>query len=134
MIDLAHQEMLFFLALLAFGDVLNGAAQAHGPSLRPSTLKICERISLHPADGPISPPNPEFMVNVRLRIGGVERRLAVCQKPFRVLRMHAIHEVLDRYFISGQVKNFFKARIPRTHVAERVVLPPPKPGCIESEL
>src|SRR5262252_6176336 len=32
MIDLAHEEMLLLLALLAFGDVLNGAAQANGPS------------------------------------------------------------------------------------------------------
>src|SRR5215831_12493778 len=134
MIDFAHEEMLFFLALLAFGDVVNGAAEAHGPSLRAGSFKICERISLHRTDGTISPPHPEFMVNVRLRIGGIERRLASRPKPFHVVRMNPLHEVLDRYLITGHVENFFKARVPRAHVAEQIVLPPPKPGCVESEL
>src|SRR5262249_28257960 len=45
MIDFAHEEMLFFLALpafflalLAFGDVLDGADETYGPSLAPAAL------------------------------------------------------------------------------------------------
>src|SRR5215470_6180107 len=48
MIDLAHQEVLLLLAFLAFGNVLNGAAEAYGPTLRPGPLKIGKSVSLHP--------------------------------------------------------------------------------------
>src|SRR5262249_21427473 len=68
MIDLAHEEMLLLLALLAFGDVLNRTAEAHGPAFRPGALKISKSMTLRPADRAVSPPNPE-LVAVRLRIG-----------------------------------------------------------------
>jgi hypothetical protein len=91
-------------------------------------------MTLHPADLAVSSPNPVLMVDVRLLIGRSERRLAVRPKPFRVLRMHPLHEVLDRYFIGGDLENFLKARIPRANAANRIVLPPPELRCVESEL
>src|SRR5262249_5161223 len=129
----AHEEVLLFLTLLAFGDVLNCPAEAYGQALRPGTLKVSKSVSLHPTDLTISPPDPELAGGV-LRIGRIERRLAIRPKPFVVVRMHALHEVSDRYLISGQVKIFLKARISRANVAERIVPPPPESGCIESEL
>src|SRR6266478_5698988 len=44
MIDLAHEEVLLFLALLAFGNVLNSAAEAHGPAeiRHPQNKQACE--------------------------------------------------------------------------------------------
>src|SRR6266853_626879 len=60
MIDFSHEEVLLLLVLLAFGNVLDGAAEAHGPALRPGALKIGKSVSLHPADLAITPPDPEF--------------------------------------------------------------------------
>jgi hypothetical protein len=40
MIDFAHQEVLLFLALLAFGNVLQSANETDGPPLRPGALEI----------------------------------------------------------------------------------------------
>ncbi len=133
MIDFAHEEVLLLLALLAFGNVLNRPAEAHGPALRPGALKISKSITLRPADRAVSPPNPELM-GVRLRIGGIERSPAVRREPCCVVGMHPFHEILDRYFIRSHIENFLKARIPRANTAKRIVLPPPEPGCIESEL
>src|SRR5262249_27361984 len=104
MIDFAHEEVFLFLALLAFGNVLNRPAEAHSPPLRPGALKISKSVSLHPADLAISPPDPE-LAHGALRIDGIERRLAIRPKPFRVVRMNPLHEVLDRYLISGQLEN-----------------------------
>src|SRR5258706_10916645 len=100
MIDFAHEEVLLPRALLAFGNVLNRPAEAHGPALRPGTLKIGKSMTLRPADLAVSPPNPELM-GIRLRIGGIERSLAVLPEPCCVVGMHPLHEILDRYFISG---------------------------------
>src|SRR5258707_5634651 len=61
MIDFAHEEVFFFLALLAFGNVLSSATETHDPSLRPGTFKIREPMTLYPADRPVLPPNPELM-------------------------------------------------------------------------
>src|SRR5712692_7048989 len=133
MIDFAHEEVLLFLALLAFGNVLNRPAKARGPALRPGALKISKSITLRPADLAVSPPNPKLM-GVRLRIGGIEGSLAIRREPCHVVRMHPLHEILDRYFVGSHIENFLKARIPRANAAERIVLPPPEPGCIESEL
>src|SRR5258708_27469609 len=99
MIDFAHEEVLLFLALLAFGNVLSSATETHDPSLRPGTFKIREPMTLYPADRAVLPPNPELMVDVRLRIGGIERRLAGRPKPLRILPMHPLHNLLHRYLI-----------------------------------
>jgi hypothetical protein len=112
----------FFLTLLAFGNVLNSAAEAYDPALMPRALKISKSMTLHPADLAVSPPNPVLMVEIRLLIGRIERRLAVCPKPFRVVGMHALHELLDRYFVSGHVENSLKAPVPRANAADRIVL------------
>src|SRR5215470_17888648 len=80
MINLAHEEVLLLLALLAFGNVLNRAAEAHDAALRPRALKISKPMGLHPADLAVSPPNPILMVEVRLQIGRIERRLTEGQK------------------------------------------------------
>jgi hypothetical protein len=40
MIDLAHQEVLPFLVLLAFGNVLDGADEGHDPAPTPRALKM----------------------------------------------------------------------------------------------
>src|SRR5258708_15358228 len=133
MIDFAHEEVFLFLALLAVGDVLNRPAEAHDPALRSGALKISKSMTLRPADVAVSLPNPELM-GVRLRIGGIERRLAVRREPCPIVGMHPLHEILDRYFIRGHIENFLKARIPRAHAAKRVVLPPPEPAFTENRL
>src|SRR5215468_2372801 len=125
--------MLLLLTFLAFGDVLDGAAKAHGPALRPCALKIGKSVSLHPADLSVTPPDPEFARGA-LRINGIERRLAVRPKPFRVVRMHPFQEVLDHDLIGGHVEDFLKARIPRAHPPEWIILPPPELGRIERKL
>src|SRR4029077_3772648 len=122
------------LALLTFGNVLNSAAKAYDPSLRPSTRKICEPIPFHPADLAISSPYSVFVMDVRLGIGRIERLLAVGPKPFHVVGMHALDEVLDRYFTSSHLENFVKARVPPGYAAQRIELPPSEFGCIEGEL
>src|SRR5262249_49328086 len=104
----AHEEVFLLFALLAFGNVLNRPAEAHGPALRPGALKISKSVSLHPTDLAISPPDPE-LARGALRVGGIERRLAIRPNSFRIIRMHPPHEVLDRYLISGQVENLLKA-------------------------
>src|SRR5260370_28445726 len=48
--------------------------------------------------------------------------------------MHPVHENLDSNFISDHCENFLKTRIPRANATNRVVLPPPELGSIESEL
>src|SRR5260370_40553798 len=92
MIDFAHEEVFLFLALFAFGNVLGSATETHDPSLRLGTFKIREPMTLYPADRAVLPPNPELMVDVRLRIGGIERRLAVRPKPLRIVRMHPLND------------------------------------------
>src|SRR5262245_40618963 len=106
MINLAHQEVLLFLLLFAFGDVLYGAAEAYDPALGPRAIKISKSVGLHPADLAVSPPNPVLVVDIRLWIGRIERRFAVRPNPFHVVGMQAVHEILDRYFITGHVENF----------------------------
>src|SRR5215475_6733278 len=56
MINFAHKEVLLFLALLAFGDVLSGAGHAYGPSIPAGALEMSKPQSLYPADRAISPP------------------------------------------------------------------------------
>jgi len=63
--------VLLLLTLLAFGNVLNGAAEADDSALRPHAYKISKSISLHPADLAVSPPYPVLMMEVRLRIGRI---------------------------------------------------------------
>src|SRR5262249_39606935 len=60
MIDFAHEEVLLFLALLAFSNVLSGAGHAYGPSLTPHALEISNAKSLHPTDIAVSPQESEL--------------------------------------------------------------------------
>src|SRR5258708_21715046 len=134
MIDFAHEEVLLFLALLAFGNVLSSATETHDPSLRPGTFKIREPMTLYPADRAVLPPNPELMVDVRLRIGGIERRLAVRPKPLRIVRMHPLNDLIDRYLIGGKIEKFLRPRSHPDYAAVGDLLPPPELGCIQKEV
>jgi len=113
MIDFAHEEVLFFLALLAFGNVLDGADEAHDLSLGPGALTIGKPATLHPTDLAVSPPEP-VLIRVGLRIGGIERRLADRPKPFHVVRMHPLHELFDRRLVlcDVEIENLPGARVP----------------------
>jgi hypothetical protein len=68
MIDLAHEELQLFLvrlalglALLAFGNVLDGADEAHGSPLMPGPLETSKPPHLYPMDLAVSPQNPVLM-------------------------------------------------------------------------
>src|SRR5215813_13623233 len=106
MIDFAHEEVFFFLTLLALGDVLDGADEPHDLSLRPGTLKISKSMILHPADLAVSPPNP-VLDRQGLRIGGIERRLEGWMNPFQVPRVHplVLDLVASNLPIFGSVEN-----------------------------
>jgi hypothetical protein len=54
MIDFAHKEVHLLLALLAFGNVPNGADNARGRALAPGAFEICEPLHLHPTNFAIS--------------------------------------------------------------------------------
>ena len=69
MIDLAHEEVLPFLALLAFGNVLDGADKVRGPPPTPGALEASKPTHLHPADFAVSPLNP-VLAQGAMRIGG----------------------------------------------------------------
>src|SRR5258708_17325940 len=105
MIDLAHEEVLVLLALFAFGNVLDGAAEAHGPAPRSGTLKISKSVSLHPADLAISPPDPELAWGAR-RIGGIERRLPIPTKPFRIVSVYPLPEDPDQNLYLWHRQNY----------------------------
>jgi hypothetical protein len=91
MIDLAHQEVVPFQALLAFGNLLDGADKARALPLTPGALETSKPTHLHPADFAVSPLNP-ILPRGALRIGGIERCLAICRKPFRIVRMYQLLE------------------------------------------
>src|SRR5260370_17435357 len=86
MIDLAHEEVLPFLALLAFGNVLCGADEAHDLSLRPGTLEIGKSMILHPADLAVFPPDT-VLNREGLRIDGIKSRRDSRPNPLNVVRM-----------------------------------------------
>src|SRR5258708_13388079 len=133
MIDFEEEEVLLFLTLLAFGNVLSSANETHDPSLRPGTFKIREPMTLYPADRAVLPPNPELTVDVRLRIGGIERRLAVRPKPLRIVRMHPLNDLNDRYLIGGKIENFLIPRIHPGYAAGGILIPPPPLGVVKNE-
>src|SRR6266849_4090349 len=108
--------------LLAFRNVRDGADDAHGPSLTPGALEISKPVHLHPADLAVSPANPVFDRG-GLRIDGIDRRLEGRPNPFRVVRMYPLHDLLGNRPILGDIENLLKARIPRGHALERIVLP-----------
>src|SRR5260370_18288634 len=124
MTDLAHEEVLLFLALLAFGNVLDGA-NAHGPALTHGTLEISKPESLHPADLAVSPPEPELGRGT-LRFGGIERPLKGPPNPFRLVRMHQPHSPFDGRLIFGNIENFLRAHIQRDHALVPIVPPHPQ--------
>jgi hypothetical protein len=88
---------------------------------------------LHPAERAVSPPNT-VLIRVGLPIDGIDPPLAVRPKPFHVVRMHQLLDLLDRHLPGDNVENFVKSRIPRDHATARIVLPPPKLGCVETKL
>jgi hypothetical protein len=55
MVDLAHKEVLPFLALLAFGNVLNRTTEAYELAVGPGTLKTSKSKYLAPANVSIPP-------------------------------------------------------------------------------
>src|SRR5258708_40110309 len=133
MIDFAHEEVLLFLALLAFGDVLSGAGHADGPSLTPGALEMTKPQLRRPTDLAASPPEPELGRGT-LRIDRIERRRDGCPKSFHVVRMHRFQELFDRRLILGNIENFLTALIPRDHAGERIVLPRPELSGVEGKL
>src|SRR5215467_5099078 len=84
MIDLAHEEVLSFLALLAFGNVLSSTDHADGVSLVGGTLEIRKPVSLHPPDLAVCPQVLELS-HAGFRIGGIERRFYARPNPFYVV-------------------------------------------------
>ena len=133
MIDLAHEEVLPFFPLLAFCNISDGADEGSDPSLMPNALKISKSMSLYPADFTVLPLDP-ILMRVGFWIGGIERRLAARPKQFRIVRMHPLLDFFNRHRVGDDIENFLKAPIPRDHAVERIVLPPPEPGCTEGEL
>src|SRR5260370_12465854 len=93
MIDFAHEELLLFLTLPAFSNVLNSAAEADDPPLMPRARKISNSISLYPADLAVSPPYPVLEMDVLLRIGRIKRLLAVRLAPFPRRPMPPVHPI-----------------------------------------
>ena len=86
MIDLAHKEVLSFLALLAFGNVLSSTDHADGVSLVRGTLKIRKPVSLYPPDLAVCSQVP-VLGRAGFRIGGIERRFYARPNPFYVIWM-----------------------------------------------
>src|SRR5215470_3574806 len=111
MIDFAHEEMLLFLALLAFGDVLSGAGHARGPSLTPGAFEVSQSQGFHPTDLAVAPPEPKLGRGT-LRIDRIERGLEGCPKQFCVVRMHQFQDLFDSCLILGKIENLLTARIP----------------------
>src|SRR5258708_2010950 len=135
MIDLAHEEVLAFLALLAFGNVLCGADEAHGLSLRPGTLEIGKSMILHPADLAVSPPDP-VLDREGLRIDGIKSRRDSRPNPLNVVRMHPPEDLFEHHLLlrNIEIENLVSARVARACAAERIVLPRAEAGCIEGKL
>src|SRR5258707_9296811 len=133
MTDFAHEEVLFFLAFLAFGNVRDGADDADGPSLAPVALEISLPEGLHPPDLTVSPPDPELGRGA-MRFGGIERRVVGRPNPFRIVWMHPVHELFDSGLILGDAQNFLRACIPGEDTAGRILLSCPKPGCAGGKL
>src|SRR5712675_2269934 len=90
MTDFAHEEVLFFLAFLAFGNVRDGAEDADGPSLAPVALEISLPEGLHPPYLAVSPPDPELGRGA-MRFGGIELRLVGRPNPLLYVLMHPVH-------------------------------------------
>src|SRR5215471_18669224 len=133
MIDFAHEKVLLFLPLLAFGNVRNGADDADRSSLMPVALEISKPQGLHPADLAISPPEPELDRRAP-RIGGIEPSREGRRNSFRVVGMYPLHDLFKSRLILGNAENFLRARIPREYAAERMVLPPPELSCVHGKL
>src|SRR5215467_8636355 len=133
MIDFAHEEVLLFLALLAFGNVLQGADEAHGPALIPGAVEIRKPQRLRPADLAVSPPEPELSRGAP-RIDRIKRRLKVRLDHFHIVWVYPLHELFESRLIPGKVENFLRAGIPREHVVARIVPVRPELRHIEGEL
>src|SRR5262249_20925880 len=84
MIDLTHEEVLLFLALLAFGNVLSGTDHADGASLVRDTLEIRKPVGLHTPNLAVSSLNP-VLGRIGFGIGGIERRFDGRPNPLYVV-------------------------------------------------
>src|SRR5262249_46560685 len=140
MIDFAHEEVLFFfafpalfLALLGFGDALQGADEGYRPPLAPVTLEIRKPKSFHPANLAISPPNPELGRGAP-RIDGIERGLKVRPNHCHVVWMHQLHDLFDTRLVLGKIENLLRARIAGEHTEAQIVPVRPELGYIEGNL
>src|SRR5258708_10522463 len=124
MIDLAHEEVLPFLALLAFGNVLCGADEAHDLSLTPGTLEIGKSMILHPADLAVSPPDP-VLDREGLRIDGIKSCRDTRPNPLNVVRMHPPDDLFEHHLLlpNSEIENLVSARVRPAHAAARIVLP-----------
>src|SRR5215831_10822561 len=67
-------------------------------------------------------------------IDRMERRLKVRLNHFHIVRMHQLHNLFDSRLIVGKIENFLTARIPRDDTVERIILPRPELGRVESKL
>src|SRR5258708_27541258 len=105
----------------------DGADEGYGPSLAPVALEISKPQSLHPTDLAVCPPKPELGGGA-LRIDRIEGCLDGRQNLFHVVRIHPLHDLFDSRLILGKIENFLRARIPREHAVERIVLPRPELG------
>src|SRR5262249_38750519 len=103
------------------------------PPLMPGSLETSKPTHLNPADFAVSPLNP-VLARAALRIDGIERCLDVCPKPFCIVRMHPLLDLLDRRLVPCTIENFFKAPIYRDQAVARLILPPPKQSCVKAKL
>jgi hypothetical protein len=108
--------------LLAFGNIRYSADEADGRWGTPVSLKISKGQGLYPAGLAVSPTEPE-LVPVALRFGGIEHCVKGRPNPFRIVRLHSIHELFNCGPIRGDAENFFGPRIPAKDPTERIVLP-----------
>src|SRR5215472_4093807 len=102
MADLAHQEVLPFVALLAFGNVLTGTDHADSTSLDRGTFEIRKPASLHTPDRTVSPLNP-VLDRIGFWIGGIERCAHGVPNPLHVIWMHPLRELFNIRLVFGNV-------------------------------
>src|SRR5579871_314286 len=108
MIDFAHEQVLLFVLMLAFGDILSGADQADGVAFAPGPREMRKPMSLQPAHLADSRPNPE-LGHVGLWIDGIERRLHGRRNSSHVVWMHPIYELLEVNLLFGNAQEFHSA-------------------------
>jgi hypothetical protein len=119
------------LALLAFGNILNGADIMHSMPPAPDALKISKSMDLYPTDL-AAPPKP--MLKYGGILGSTERRFDKRPNHFDIVRMDQLHEIFDMHLVFGKIEYFLNASIPREYPMDSIVLERPKPGRIKGKL